>query len=64
MPLPKQPPMQANKIGLRLFIIFFITSITAVLAQDKSAIKGKILGYGNEALENVSVAVLQQSDST
>ncbi|QRM89495.1 MULTISPECIES: outer membrane beta-barrel protein [Lacinutrix] len=56
--------MQQTKSKILLSLITFIISITFTFAQDNIAIKGKILGYGQEPLEYVSVAVLQQSDST
>ncbi|WP_055436928.1 outer membrane beta-barrel protein [Lacinutrix algicola] len=54
--------MHQTKVLLSL--LTFVTSITFTFAQDNIAIKGEILGYGQEPLEYVSVAVLQQSDST
>ena len=56
--------MHHTKLTLFISLILFATSITLAFAQDNIAVKGKILGYGEEPLEYVSVAVLQQSDST
>ena len=45
--------------------LFFSLGFTATLfAQDSPSLKGKIVGSDKEPLEYVSIAVLQQSDST